>query len=144
MKIPEEIPLYGDLSYRDKKCPKESLEQITFISRVRREHPDTYGKIIIHPKNEGLLISGQFSGINKNKAMGQTKGASDIVIPGMPSFVCEIKRQDRTLSSISDEQIEYLLAAQQAGSFICIALGCDAAWEAFNDWIKLLDCKIIS
>lgn len=135
-KVPSEIKIYGGITYRDKKCPTESLEQITFISIIRREYP-AYGAILIHPKNEGRLVNGQFDAISKDKAMGMTKGASDIIIPGSPSFVCELKRRDITLSKIEDDQIDYLLAAQKCGAFACIALGYQAALEAFNDWIDV-------
>jgi hypothetical protein len=62
-------------------------------------------------------------------------GATDIVIPGRPAFVCELKRRDHTQSKIADEQLRYLRAAKDAGAYTCIALGCDAAWEAFQDWL---------
>ena len=137
MKIPEGIKIYGNQDFRDKNCPKESNEQITFINRIRTLYPDTYGKIITHISNEGLLINGQFSGVNKSKALGKKKGASDIVLPGSPTLLIEMKRRDKTLSVISPEQIEYLLAAKECGAFCCIALGCDAATEAFNDWLKI-------
>ena len=65
-----------------------------------------------------------------------TKGASDIIIPGSPAFVCELKRRDHTKSRWEDGQQEYLTAAQDAGAFVCIALGADAAMEAFNDWLR--------
>lgn len=137
MIIPEGIPIYGDLSYRSVLCPKESVEQITFVSRITAEYPDTYGRIIVHPQNEGKLIKGQFSALSKDRAMASVnKGASDIIIPGNPSFVCEIKRRDHTLSVLSNEQLDYLWACEKTGSFICIALGCDAAIGAFNNWIK--------
>lgn len=136
MIIPENIPVYGDINYRSNICPKETAEQCTFIARVRAAYPESIGKIIFHARNEGLLINRQFSGINKHKAMGMVTGCPDIHIPGNPSMCMEIKRRDRTLSQISDEQIEYLLTAKNNGAFTCIALGCDAAMEAFNEWIK--------
>lgn len=130
--------VFGDLKHRNKKCPRESVEQITFVNRIRNDYPDTYGKILLHPKNEGLRESGQFSAIAKDRAMGHlTIGASDIIIPGRIAFVCEIKRQDSSLSKITDEQIEFLIIAQKLGAFACVALGCDAATEAFNEWMKL-------
>jgi hypothetical protein len=134
LKIPEEIKVYGDFEYRDKKCPKESIEQITFVNRVRNECPETFGRVLVHAENEGKLINGQFSAISKSRAMGQAKGASDIIIPGNPAFVCEMKRKDSTLSKVSDEQIEYLLAANKCGAFACVAYGHEAAWQAFEDW----------
>lgn len=131
------IPIYGDLSYRDKKCPRESIEQITFVNRVRKEFPETHGLTLFHAKNEGKLINGQFQAITKDKAMGMVAGCSDIHDHGSPSFCMELKRRDPTLSDISDEQIKYLLAAKNNGSFVCVALGHEAAWQAFNEWREM-------
>ena len=137
--IPESIMIYGDINHRDAKCPLESVEQITFVSWVRKQYPGTHGITLYHPKNEGKLKDGQFTAITKDRAMGMSKGACDIVVPGSPAFCMEVKRVDHTKSKISNEQIAYLLAAQQAGAFSCIALGHKAAIEAFNDWQKMLD-----
>jgi len=98
MKFIEAIPVYGDITFRG-KCPPEEVEQASFFSRLRREYPDTYGAIAIHPRNEGLKEKGQFSSVIKHAAEGMTKGATDIVIPGCPAFVCELKRQDHTQST---------------------------------------------
>ena len=65
------------------------------------------------------------------------KGAADVIIPASPAFVCEIKRRDHTKSQWQDGQQEYLNAAQKAGAFVCVALGADAAWEAFDDWLAI-------
>ncbi len=70
----------------------------------------------------------------KHKAEGLTPGVPDLCIPGMPSLIVEIKRCDRTLSSISDEQIDYLEKAIALGAFGCVALGAVAAIEAFDTW----------
>jgi len=137
MKIPESIRVYGDIKFRG-KCPRESLEQITFVNMVRDQYPDTHGLTLFHAKNESKLIRGQFHAINKDKAMGMVKGCPDIHDHGNPSFCMEIKRQDHTQSVLEDEQLSYLIAAQKQGAFCCIALGHDAAMEAFNDWRKLL------
>ena len=88
------IKIYGDLSYRDKRCPKESVEQITFTNRVRKEFPDTHGRTLFHAKNEGKLIKGQFQAITKDKAMGMVTGCVDIHDHGNPSFCMELKRKD--------------------------------------------------
>lgn len=134
------VPLYGDSKYRNKQCPSEDLEQITFINTIKSTHQETYGKIILHIENEGQLRNGQFHSIMKRKAKGSlNKGASDILIPGNPCFVLELKKQDRTQSDITQEQLDYLYAAKEAGSFVCIALGHEAAMNAFNDWLKLLN-----
>lgn len=134
MKLQNDIKIYGDISYRG-KCPKESVEQITFISWVRREFPDSYGVTIFHAKNEGKLMNGQFQTVAKDRAMGMAIGCADIHCPGNPSLCMEIKRRDHTKSDISDEQVNYLVTAQSIGAFCCIALGHEAAIEAFNDWL---------
>ena len=127
--------VYGDVSFRG-KCPVESIEQITFFNRLRSQYPKTLGVIGFHPRNEQLLIAGQHSKIIKQKAEGLTPGAADIIIPGSPTFVCELKRRDHTKSKWEPGQVEFLTAAYSTGSFVSIALGCDAAWQALNDWIK--------
>ncbi len=128
------FPVYGDQAFRG-KCPTESVEQVTFFNRLRREYPDTWGAIAIHPRNEGQKRGGQFSAVQRFAAEGMTSGAADIIIPGKPAFVCELKRQDRTQCGWQDGQIEYLTAAQGAGAFACVALGANAAWEALREWI---------
>ena len=134
--LSDDILVFGDQKWRG-KCPTESMEQVTFFGKLRREYPDTHGKLAIHPRNEGLKRGGQFQAVARHRAEGMTKGASDIIIPGRVTFVCELKRRDRTKSAWQDGQIEYLDAAASAGAFACVALGCDAAWEAFGEWLTL-------
>lgn len=129
------FPVYGDVSFRG-NCPKESLEQITFFNWLRTEYPDTWGALALHPRNEQQLRGGQHRGMIRQKAEGMTPGASDIVIPGLPAFVCELKRLDHTKSKWQEGQVEYLTAAQAAGCFVCVALGHKAAIEAFDAWQK--------
>lgn len=130
MKFDPWIKVYGDASYRG-DCPIESAEQITFFNKLRRFFPDDLGLIAVHPRNEGKR---DFRKVAKEKAEGMTKGASDIIIPGCPSFVCELKRRDHTKSAWEDGQREYLKAAQDNGAFVCVALGWEAAWQALEDW----------
>jgi len=136
MHLPDDLPfpVYGDTGFRG-KCPVESLEQITFFRRVRDAYPDSYGLTALHPRNEGQKTGGQFGAVSRHKAEGMTPGASDIIIPGRVTFVCEMKRRDRTQSEWQDGQIEYLTAAHNAGAFACVAFGCDAAWGAFQEWL---------
>lgn len=133
MKFPSWLPVYGDVSFRG-KCPLEHVEQSSIINRIRREYPDSWGRLVLHPRNEGLKEKGQFSTVLKHKAEGMAVGASDIVIPAAPSFVCEVKRCDHTISHWQEGQQEYLKAAQDAGAFACVALGAVGAWEAFEAW----------
>jgi hypothetical protein len=127
------FPVFGDTSFRG-KCPLEGTEQASFFSRLRREYPDTWGLLALHPRNEQLLSNGQFSTVLKHKAEGMTAGAADIVIPAARSFVCEMKRLDHTQSKWQDKQQEYLTAAQACGTFACVALGAVGAWKAFETW----------
>ena len=133
MKFDSSIKVYGDLSFRG-ECPLESAEQITFFNTLRREYPDSYGLLAIHPRNEGKKSHFQ---VAKEKAEGMSPGASDIVIPGAPSFVCELKRRDHTQSAWQKGQREYLAAAKKAGAVACVALGWRAAWEALQEWDRL-------
>ncbi len=126
--------VFGDTTFRG-DCPQEAMEQITFFNRIRRDHPLTWGRLALHPRNEGLKSAGQFQTVMRHKAEGMTPGAADVIIPGAPTFVCEIKRRDHTKSAWQDGQIEYLSAAHAAGSFACVALGVDGAWGAFGEWL---------
>ena len=133
MKFNPIIPVYGDTSYRG-KCPIEDTEHINFISWLRWNHPEC-AALIVHPKNEGKR---SFAQAAKEKKMGLNKGASDIVIPASPSFICEIKRLDHTKCKWQEGQQDYLLAGQKLGSFACVALGAEGAKLAFLDWHKLV------
>lgn len=130
MMFPDWLRVYGDTDYRG-DCPPETAEQVTFFNQIRNEYPDTWGRIAVHPRNEGKRTHGQ---VWRQKAEGLTAGASDILIP--PGFCCELKRQDHTKSRWQPGQLEYLEAAHNAGAFACVALGWEAAWEALHEWIR--------
>jgi hypothetical protein len=130
MKVPSDIKVYGDMEFRG-KCPSETLEQVTFFARLRRLHPK-YGAVALHPRNEGKRTHLQAA---KEKSEGMTTGATDIIIPSNPSFVCELKRRDHTVSTLGQAQVTYMRAAQDTGCFVCLALGADAAWQAFEEWL---------
>jgi len=131
MKLPTGLRIFGNTNYRG-ACPSETVEQVTFFARIRRDYPQTLGRLAIHIRNEGKR---NFMEAAMHKAEGMVTGAVDIVIPGDPAFVCELKRRDHTKSTISDEQVEYLYAADEAGAFACIALGADAAQEALAVYV---------
>ena len=135
MKTPPTIRTYGG-TFRG-KCPRESVEQSSFFNRIRQEYPETWGLLAVHVRNEGMLVNGQFTAITKHRMEGMQKGCADILIPGSPTFVCEMKRQDPTKSILDDEQLKYLEAAQTAGAFACVAFGAAAAWDAFEEWLSL-------
>jgi len=131
MQFPEWLPVYGDQKYRNKKCPVESAEQITFFNTLRRDYPEL-AIIAIHPRNEGKRTAQQ---TQRQKAEGMTAGASDIIIPTLRPFICELKRQDHTLCHWEPDQLTYMATAQAMGAFVCVALGYQAALEALEVWI---------
>lgn len=134
MIFPDWLPVYGDINYRG-SCAKETVEQATFFNRLRAQYPKTYGSIGLHIKNEGKRSIQEHM---KMKAEGGfISGASDVVIPGSPTFVCEIKRKNHTLSTWQKGQQDYLKAAKECGAFVCVALGHEAAWEAFKEWVSM-------
>jgi hypothetical protein len=132
MKIPPEIQVFGDLSFSG-PCPMEQAEQVTFFNRIRRKWPDSWGLIATHPRNEGARTMHQAS---RERSEGMTVGASDIIIPGSPTFVCELKRRNPTLCVLKPEQKAFLMAAYRTGAFTCVALGVDAAMEAFDAYLE--------
>ena len=136
--LPDGVRLYGDASYRG-TCPLEDAEQAAFFARLRIQHPRTWGIIALHPRNEGegKRTGAQLRRGALHRAQGLAKGASDIIIPGAPAFVCELKRKDRTKSAWQPGQIDYLQASAKAGAFTCLALGYEAAWNAFGDWLDM-------
>lgn len=123
-----DIPVFGG-EYRG-KCPKESAEQVTVINQIRKHCPQ-----VIHPRNEG---KNHYMQVQRYKAQGQTKGASDIIVPGCPAFVCELKRKDPTKSVIEEEQLQYLEDCRRFGAFVCVAFGHEAALVAFNQWLDIV------
>ena len=128
MKIPHWLASYGDMDFRG-KCPLESAEQVTLFNAIRKKYPHA-----LHPRNEGKRSYNQ---TNRQKAEGMTKGASDLIIPGVPCFVGELKRRDHTKSVWQDGQIEYLENAKNAGAFVCVAFGYKAMLEAIKEWEEL-------
>lgn len=127
----KEIPVFGDLSFRDKKCLKEITEQINFVSWLKLNYPD-YHRYLIHPKTEGKRTGAQIS--MEIRTGGLPTGASDLVIPGCPSFVVELKKADHTMSQWQPKQQPYLLFAKSLGCFVGVALGAEGAKEAFLKW----------
>lgn len=135
MLFPEWLSVYGDPDFRG-KCPLEEAEQITFFNKLRREYPESYGLLALHPKNESKRKGAQFRQLDRDKSLGMSIGASDIILPGNPAFVVEMKRKDHTQCRWQPKQLEYLEAAHSAGCFVGVALGWEAAWEAFNEWLS--------
>jgi len=130
--IPCNIPIFGDPDYRTQHCALEAQEQSAFFEQIRAQYPDSWGLLATSIQNEAGKDVAVRTAIAKKA--GLVTGAPDIIIPGRMTFLCELKRKDRTKSRIGTAQLDYLLAAQKAGAFVCIALGSEAAWKAFQYW----------
>lgn len=131
MNFPEGIHVYGDKTYRG-RCPLEKHEAQTFFALLRTLYPHL-GAIAVHIRNEAKRSKWQTF---QHKKEGLVSGASDIIIPGNPSCVIEMKRRDHKQSSLTDEQMSYLNACKENGSFVCVALGADAAMKAVTRWMQ--------
>ena len=133
MKIPPCIKVYGE-SVKGCKIT-EANHMATFFNTLRKDYPK-YAAIALHIRNEGKRTHSQ---IVREKALGGfVTGCADIIVPGNPSLVIEMKSRSKS-AKISSEQITYLLNAQELGSVCCIALGHEAAMNAFNDWLQLVN-----
>jgi hypothetical protein len=114
------------------KCPSEAVEMSSFFNRLRAEYSEL-GRIALHIRNEGLRTHQQVQKMRLDG--GFVPGASDVVIPGAPAFVMEMKSRAKT-AKVSKEQVAYLEACESAGAFCCVALGAVAAWEALSEWLN--------
>jgi len=132
--LPKGVQVFGDTSFRG-QCPPEHAEQAAAVAWLRLTYPKTLGALVVHPRNEQLVIGGQYKAVRRQRAEGMTKGASDIIIPARLPFVCELKRKDHTKSRWQSGQIEYLEAAARCGAFACLALGADGVIDAVKAWL---------
>lgn len=114
------------------KHPSEAAEMATFFNQLRKHYPQ-YAAIALHIRNEN---DGDYSKTDKSKLQGGfIKGASDIVICGNPTFVCEMKAINKG-SRLSKEQIDFLNSSADNGAFACVTYGWQATMQAFEDWRK--------
>lgn len=131
MKINKDIKVFGDMAFRDKKCPSEEAEQITFFNQLKKHYPEI-AKLATHIKNEGKKSHSQ---VSKDKVNGLNQGFADVVIIGSPTLYMEVKRQDHTMSRWQPNQEDKVLLAAEVGAFSCVALGYKGAWLALEAWI---------
>lgn len=136
MSFPDWLPVYGQRN-KDETQP-ETWHQKQFFSFIRVAYPNSYGRVAFHAKNESRRNYGQ---VYFDKSQGLTKGVSDIIIPGNPTFVCELKKSNLTEKTITSskhwvEQLKYLETCRKLGAFVCLARGYKGAEQAFNEWKK--------
>lgn len=123
------LVVYGDPDWRG-KCPLEAAEAVSLFCQLRAEFPEL-AKVATHIRNEGKRTKRQGF---QHQQEGMNTGASDVIIPVCPPIVMEMKRRDHTLSSISKEQVDYLVAAASGGAFTGVALGAAGAMKMVRAW----------
>jgi hypothetical protein len=130
------IPIYGDINYRGESEPEDG-DLMEFFNGLKYDYP-LISKIAIHTKNEGKRETREKQAEAKRDKMkgALLKGTVDVIIPGCPSFVMELKRKNYLHSKIDDDQILYMQHSKRAGAFVCVCLGYDAAFVALDEWLK--------
>lgn len=124
------IEIVGDTAWRG-VCDVEDAELVTYFNQLNKLLPQVRA-CALHIPNEKKRNHGQLQ-IDRAKGSLNT-GASDIVVPGFPTLIIELKRQDHTESSISSDQLDYLAAAQKLDCWVCVALGWRAALDFTVRW----------
>lgn len=114
------------------KSRKEYLEQIDFVNWARYQCP-ILETLLFAPMNEGDAKPQYRS---KMKSMGLTSGVSDCILLCNGVGAIEMKRSRKRDSSISKEQVEFILGVESRGGFGAVAYGADAAKEALKDYLK--------
>lgn len=129
MKFPDWLNVVGDKNFRG-DCPSEAAELMTFFNVIRKEYQYIPA---LHIRNEGKRsnIQGMIE-----KAQGMHPGAADIIIPGCPTLVIELKRQDHTKSTWQPYQVDFLRDSMSLGARVSVCLGYLAAIEEFRQWYK--------
>ncbi len=112
-----------------KNAPSEDSEQITFLNQLRKQKPHL-AKVAVHIKNEGKRTMEQ---IQKDKAMGLVTGASDILIPGAPTLLIELKKRT-SRAKPTDEQLEYIEDAEALGAMGFVCWGWEQGMIAVEIW----------
>ena len=112
-----------------KNAPSERDEQVTFFNQLRKHKPHL-GEIAIHIKNEGKRNINQ---VNEDKANGMVTGAVDVVIPGEPTLLIELKKRSKR-AKVSDAQVNYMESAARQGAMCYVCYGWEMAMEAVEEW----------
>lgn len=118
-----------DSGYRG-DCPKEETDQISYGLWMQHSFPDV---LWFHVPNETGTRSGpQF--VEKRRRMGVRRGVSDnVILTHGINHKCgliELKRRDKTKSTVSKSQNQVLEAAVAEGHFGAIAYGLDEIKKA--------------
>lgn len=117
------------------KSPKERWEQIHIMQLIRAHTPGE-AALTWHTVNESDSKVQHRADLQR---AGMMKGVSDIISISGGVACIEMKRARRSNSQISKEQTRFLLDAEKAGHFACVAYGAVAAWYAWCDYLNLPD-----
>lgn len=119
-----------DSGYRG-ECPSERVEQINVMGWLEKNHPDRW-PLIWHTPNE-IKASPQHMAMRKK--MGVKSGIADVIDFGAVRGAFELKREDRTKSSVSKEQRDHLEAVYASGGFAAIVYGYSQFLLAYSDYL---------
>lgn len=122
-----------DPNYRG-ECRQEWAEQIDCMSWLEAVHPDRF-PLCFHVANE-IKANAQY--MQKRRKMGVKAGVSDIIDLGEVRGLFELKRLDRSQSSVSKDQREFLLAGANSGAFAAICYGFEQFKLAYTDYLEFV------
>ena len=116
-----------------KKSRLEKYEGWDFASYVNRHMPEL---AMFHVANEGAFSPQHRDSLTRS---GVLSGVSDYVIlhrtlQGHPFALIEEKRSRKRDSSISKEQVDFMLSRERQGGFCCVAYGKSAS-IAITEWL---------
>ena len=116
-----------------KKSRIEKFEGWDFSAYVNHHMPEL---MMFHVANEGAFSVQHRSSLSKS---GLLPGASDYVIlyrtlRGHTFTLIELKRSRKRDSSISAEQVDFLVYGESQGGFCCVAYGAKSA-IAIANWL---------
>lgn len=111
----------------------EKYEGWDFAAYVNHHMPEL---MMFHVANEGAFSPQHRDSLTRS---GVRSGVSDYVIlhrtlECQPFALIELKRSRKRDSSISKEQVDFLLSREQQGGFCCVAYGATAA-KAVAEWL---------
>lgn len=115
------------------KSRLEKYEAYDFAAYVNHYMPEL---AMFHVANEGAFSPQHRDSLTRS---GVRPGVSDYVIlhrtaQGHPFALIELKRSRKRDSSISKEQVDFLLSRERQGGFCCIAYGATAS-KAIVEWL---------
>lgn len=115
-------------------CPSERVEQINAMSWLSVHHADRY-ELVCHVPNESRGTAMHYAMRAKE---GVKAGIPDILDLGGPILgMFEMKRLDRTKSSVSPDQKRILGAAAASGAFVAICYGAENFKLAYTAYVAL-------